>query len=603
MFSCFETRAQQPGSFEIPNSPGNPNPYFDPTTGISRCTINWVGNELLVSVSSVYIKAAINVVGGRCLHNTADAVPSVVHSGFTAPGYTVEFTNSYVEIRRAIVGGPTFNLPTPRPYTPLLILQYRVPAGVNYTIDVAGYVNIATNTISPALTSSSVPGYTISGSIIKPDFPDYQECTDGTALGSAIPHVNIEKTVIGAPTCFPDPLFTEEYFSAGLYELTDNLLFATYRIAPSKSNETAVCCGVDLNDYSLFNNNWIIGLETPNNQQWLSADFDGNGALSGNDKFQIANCILENSISMSAAWLPWRFAPYLSHPPTDDYVWTSSIPDYIDVTNTTGFASAGKSFWGVKRGDLNNDCQACGSTLIGPSDDRSVNPLGSAPNSLLLINDLSLSSGQVSHLPVYANEDLSISEMMVEILVDKSALEVLSIEPGALDGAYLANRLTSVAEGHSVRVAWFDLDKTTIEKQTPLFWIVVKARKELAGIQQHIFLPEHQKRNLLHRNSESEIKRFTLGFSSQLPQGLLVQLVSGNPVDNNQIRLRIQTNRKDNCVIKIADSQNRVIHTQSVDLELGTQEIMLDHLNLPGGLLQLTVQGHDEFQTIKLLKI
>jgi hypothetical protein len=602
MFSFFEARAQQSGYFDIPNSPGNPNPFFDPATGISRCTINWLNNQSIPPVSNVKINAAIVASDGSCLHNMTDAVPTVIHSGFTGPGYTVTFDDTYVEFGRFLLGGATFNLPTPRPYTPLLILQYRVPAGVNYTINVTGSVNTS-NTITPASTTASVPGFTISGTIIKPDFPDYQECTDGTALGTAIPHVNVEKAVIGAPTCFPGLLAMDEYFTAGYYEFEDNLMFTTYRLTPSKSNATEICCGVDLNDYSLFNNNWIIGLETPNNQQWLSADFDGNGALSGNDKFQIANCILENSISMSAAWLPWRFAPYLSHPPTDDYVWTSSIPDYIDVTNTTGFASAGKSFWGVKRGDLNNDCQACGSTLIGPSDDRSVNPLGSAPNSLLLINDLSLSSGQVSHLPVYANEDLSISEMMVEILVDKSALEVLSIEPGALDGAYFVNRLTSVAEGHSVRVAWFDLDKTNIEKQTPLFWIVVKARKEMASIQEHIFLPEHQKRNLLHQNSEAEIKRFVLGFSSQLPQGLSVQLASGNPVDNNQIRLRIQTNRKDNCVIKIADSQNRVKHTQSVDLELGTQEIMLDNLNLPGGLLQLTVQGRDEFQTIKLLKI
>jgi hypothetical protein len=457
--------AQNAGAFSIPaTTSGGNNPYYDPSTGITRCTIDWIGN-IPSSVNLMYVEASISGTS-ICLNNEGAANPTVIHPGFSAANFQRNFTDLSLIITRF----GSIAMPFPRPYadppnTPFLVLQFRTQPGIPYVININGWLNNIGNVISSASATGTPSGFSIIGNIFKPTAPAYSECTNGFALGTAIPNVTMTKTATtgGPGVCFPGAATEQDFILAGFYQFDNNLYFTPYRVRPSKSNVTEICCGINTQDVALFLAQWVIEPELMTNQEALTADFTGDGYVSVIDKAQIIRCA--NGLPILPeyfvqGWTPWRFAPFATHHPEALISMTplTSIPDFIDVL-PSGPISPNNSFWGVKRGDLDNSCADCGSSIVSDVPLDRGSGLEDVKTKIKLdVADLSLSEGQETLIPVVTEACRNVSDIILELMFDRSLFEVKSIEAGFLPDEFPLSGIVEVENATAVRFSWFSTE-------------------------------------------------------------------------------------------------------------------------------------------------
>ena len=84
----------QAGSFQIPLIG---NPVNDLTTGVTRCTINWV-NLQLTQVKGINLSVSVSGTA-VCVNNALVPNPTVINAGFVNPmEYSNAFTNTGLTI-------------------------------------------------------------------------------------------------------------------------------------------------------------------------------------------------------------------------------------------------------------------------------------------------------------------------------------------------------------------------------------------------------------------------------------------------------------------------------------------------------------------------
>lgn len=609
MLFAAEANAQNQGQFEIPSStPAGVNPFFDPATGITRCTINWINNTTLFTVNRIYVDVSISGTS-VCLNNNSAASPTIIHPGFTGTGFTNTFTATGLTVTRP----STFSLPMPQPYaapnTPFIILQFRTQPGMPYSINISGYVNNVNTQIVPANTTGTPAGYSIVGTITKPILPGFSECLDGFALGNSIPNVTVNKTATVAPGCFPGVANESDLFPFGFYQYDNNLIYTTYRVRPSKDNSTDICCGIDGLDVKLWDVNWVLNPYLMTNQQALAADFNGDGAVSVADKALIlacANGLPPNQETFIPGWVPWRFAPLATFPPDAliSMLPSGSIPNYIDViSNGTFLGNA--SFWGVKRGDLDNDCEVCGSSIIsGDGDDRSIAKKESSKLIAAQIDDFSLLEGEELLIPVKTAAIRKTGDIMLELQFDPGSFEVLAIEEGFLKEEYPVSGIVRDHNKIAVRFAWLNTNPVGVDipENSVLFYVRVRALKNVSSAKNVISHTIGADRNLIGTPSSLESSKFDFSVSSQLRPVFQAALGSENPTASG-VKLLITLPEAGNVRISTIDGTGKVISSLAVDLPKGTSEQILPALPSTVGVYTMTLQSDFGQQALRLVKL
>jgi len=598
--------AQNAGTFSIPaTTSGGDNPYFDPTTGITRCTINWIGNIPSSSGSLFYVQVFISGTA-VCLNNEAGANPTVIHPGFTAVDYPrATFTDNEIELKR--VGSIT--LPDPKPYadppnTPFMVLQFRAQPGSSSNISISGYANFGNN-IGVASADITPPGFSIVGSIFKPTLPAFSEC-NGFGLGTAIPNVTVTKTATtgGAGVCFPGIVTEQDFILAGFYQFDNNLYFTPYRVRPSKTNVTEICCEINSLDVALFNNNWIIFPDLMTNQQALAADFNGNGIVTFNDKIQIYRCsngLPVQSEYFELGWTPWRFAPFWTFPPEAPVtVAISLIPDFIDIV-PSGPISPNNSFWGVKRGDLNNSCADCGSSVVSDVPiDRSSK--GAKISKIKLnINDLALTKGQETLIPIMTEACRNVSDILLELMFDRSLFEVKSIEEGFLPEEFPVSGIFEDQNATAVRFGWLSTDFSgiNIPENAVLFYVRVQAKKDISSLKNAIWQLADTDRNMILSQVNG---KFELGINQADLSIFSAELRGANPTSEST-QLFVTLPKASSVQITTIGSTGHIFSSMKVELPLGTSEVAVANLPILPGIYTLLVQCQFGHESLRLIKI
>ena len=612
---------QDVGKFEVLT------PVFDPNTGITSVTINWKDNGLFSQIPTNADKMSVMVgISGTavCLNGESGPNATVVHPGFS--NFSRNISSNTFSL--GYFTGPLFTLPNPKPYaapnTPFMVVRYRAIPQEPCTLSISGWVR-KNNVTSNIISSSNIgtpQGYVFKGNIIKPSPINGQSCDDYFALGDAIPNVKISKVATILTPCFPGIPAESEFFPFGEYEFSQTsgagtaaLYLTPYRLTPSKTAATAICCGVDNNDYLIFVDRvdpWILGSTSITTAMFLAADFNGDGNVTTTDKLLIHKCALELDPSPTgpefpANWLPWRFAPYATAPP--DAILSTlpfNIPNYLDCffdPLNGGLNVNNTNFWGVKRGDLNGSCESCGSSIVsGGSDDRTAQTeQGNIIN--LYLPEISLEADQLALIPIRSQGFSNASDILLELMADLQSLEVLSIENGDLSGVFESHGIVYKQNAAALKFGWFNMEPPgeNIQEKATLFYVRVRAKKYIQDIRNSFWLRQEGVNLLLKRGSKA-VSKFVVDTEGKQEKAFSAKLIGSNLVVDSP-RILVETPAACSIKLVVVDNQGHQVSTTTLELPVGFSDIPVPNFPTQVGCYTLVVQSAFGQTLLRVVKL
>ncbi len=599
LMRCVTANAQA-GDFSIVNL------VNDPATATTRCTINW---ENLGYPSVYLLNVNISVSGtGVCFNNTTAANPTVIHAGFSSPPYTHIFSNTALTIQR--VASPNFTLP-PSPYVPFAVLSFRALSASQVTISASGnLVQVSGGTnwpIGPANTTWTVSsGVNFTGDLTK---PDGLGCSDLGSTGLYIPGVTVTKTATVLPgACFPGAAYESGLFAVGVYKFYDSPFNEPYTISASKIG-TDICCGATSNDIAWMQEA-VLAPEGELLWKIMAADFNGSGTFTTYDIVWVRKCVLGIPIDdVPAGWKPWRFAPWHNNswagdnpmrPIDENEVLTlNDIPSDIKVVPNSPLWGPATSFWGVKRGDVDGDCQICGSSFTSdPTEERAeVRP------EKAFINDHKMEEGQEILIPVYAAKNVQgVNFLGIEILFDNKMLEVLSVENGDLEQEEAMHNIVPDQNGTSVRYSWLSYEPADIRGNTVLFYVKVRAKQALSSLKGLFWQELNNDVNALFTAEQKERMAFEVGLAPAKSDNFSVELVGANPV-SVETQLDIVVPSELTVSVSLIDSKGFVVRNFTQELLSGSSSISLTDLPKTPGVYTILVQTAVGFRSLRFVKL
>ena len=136
------------------------------------------------------------------------------------------------------------------------------------------------------------------------------------------------------------------------------------------------------------------------------------------------------------------------------------LGNYASTISTTAtISNIAAPFWGIKRGDVDGDCQDCGPFFAPGDGGERAKPL----TQKVFITDLNLVEGQEAYIPVRASALNQIRHFGIELLFDPKQLEVLSVENGYLGEEFVYSDFATDQNGTAVRFSWFTLEPKGVD--------------------------------------------------------------------------------------------------------------------------------------------
>lgn len=600
LLRCAALNAQQAGDFMISGF------VNDPATATTRCTINWE-NLFYSSVHLLNVDISVDGVGAVCLNDGDAPNPTVIHPGFTAPPYNIIFDNIALTVQRL---EPAFTL-SPAPYLPFVVLSFRAQPATQVNVSASGYLietvggtHIPIGSANASWTVSQ--GANFVGDLTK---PDGLGCTDLGSSGLYIPGVTVTKIASVPPgVCFPGATFESGLFPFGAYNFDDSPYNEAYVISPSKTG-TSVCCGVTSNDQAWMHEAILL---PEGKLLWkiMAADFNGSGTFSTYDIVLVRRCILGLPVDMTSDWKPWRFVPWHNNPwPGDnpmrqidapEVLTLNDIPSDIKVTPTPLQLGGGAtSFWGVKRGDVDGDCQICGLNLTSdPTEARTQTRTEKA-----FVADRRMEEGQEGLIPVYAATDvLGVNLFGIEILFDNKMLEVLSVENGDLEQEEALHNIVFDQTGTAARYSWLSYEPADIRKNTVLFYVRARAKQTVNSFSGLLWQELGSDVNALFKSGKRERMAFEVGLAPAQSDSFSVELVGANPVSST-IQLDLTLPAELSVKVTIVDSKGFAARTLSRELPSGRSSIVLNDLPQAPGIYGILVQTSAGQRSLRFVKL
>ncbi len=621
LFSWIFGTAQGVGKFNVLA------PIFDQSTGVTSCTINWESSPVDGNIPNFADRMGITVsVSGTnvCLNNESAQHPTVFHGGFAALDRSYNIAN---EISLAYFSGPPFMLPNPKPYqapnTPFVVVRFRALPGEIYSVNISGWVrnNGVTSQIVASTNSGTPDGVILRGNIIKPlgfaDFP----CDGHFAVSDAIPNVTVSKVTPATLPCFPGIPSESVFFPFGFYEFsqasqtgTEGLYYTNYRITPSKTNATDLCCGISQSDLELFPYYFILGQAPITNAMFLAADFNGDGYVTSFDHLLMNLCVLNSPLPPSepqygANWLPWRFAPYATAPP-GAFVQSPgapNIPNFLDCIYDPlngGLNVTTTDFWGVKRGDLNGTCTDCGNSFApDTNDDRSVQIEDASDKAKLYVPENSMKANQVATIPISVESIERSSDILIELIANLEDFEVVSIENGDLSEEFAVTAKSLEHNGTAIKFAWFnmELDGVDIPDNSVLFYVKIRAKRDIQNIKGSFHLQPLGLNLLLKRWGKSKYQ-FEIDDSIRPGSGFSAKLIGSNLLSEPA---KVLIKVPHSCAAKIIVIDGQGIQTSAIsqDIPEGFSEIYIPNIPAQSGLFTIFVQSPFGQQLLRAVKL
>jgi hypothetical protein len=591
-------------------------------TNVARCTLRWASipnNSIPTTARGYNISLQFN--NATTLSVRPQPATAISPAFFTTSPSNVTVSCNQVALSR--FSSSAFTLPI-APYNSLVIVSFSCEPGTTCSVNATGTLINSTGQFLPITPPTSPLSFTfagtsISGTITKPPVAGVQICTNGGVIsnGLLIPGVSVEKTIpfpLNCPTGqTPQTILSPD----GNFTFSNNVPSTEYTFIPSKTaTSTAVCCGITGNDPFLLNR-FVLGLATLNLAQVMAADFSGNGIATTFDATQMNLCIQGTTPSFGSTWRPWRFVPYpafgVNDPTIDPLGFTipanlNGVPNSKNILSFGGGTSiSGASFWGVKRGDIDSDCQLCGSNIIGTPEERDqVQP----KEVQILLPDAPLKSGMEMLIPIRVENIADLFVMGMNLVFDGSKFEVIGAEKGDLPAESDDRQIGNIAqEGKNIvfRYAWFSLsaEGNAMNENTTLCTIRVRAKSDMDNIQKFIRIDKDDKANYVFFASDDGVenkKQFYLKSPEKTEAAFDISIIGSNQV-TNELSLYIHDIRQEQASIIIVDAKGQVLFNQKDNLNAGDTYIALKDLHLPTGMYSVVVQTTTQNKQLRFFSL
>jgi hypothetical protein len=599
---------------------------IDPATNVARCTLRWTGapnNPMPTTARGYNISLQFN--NATTLSVRPQPVTTISPAFFTTSPSNVTVSCNQVALSR--FSSSAFTLPI-APYNSLVIVSFSCEPGTTCSVNATGTLINSTGQFLPITPPTSPLSFTfagtsISGTITKPPVAGVQICTNGGGIsnGLLIPGVSVEKTIPFPSNCPTGQTSQTTLFPDGNFTFGNNVPGTEYSIRPFKNaTSTNVCCGITGNDQFLLNR-YVLGFLPPANlAQVMAGDFNANGTTTSFDGVLMSQCIQGTTPSLGSAWRPWRFVPFSLQyaggvDPAYDPLRTDLIPLNLNfladskffLTGNAGDPAPLANFWGVKRGDIDSDCQLCGSNIIGIPEERDqVQP----KEVQILLPDAPLKSGMEMLIPIRVENIADLFVMGLNLVFDGSKFEVIGAEKGDLptesDDRQIGN---IVQEGKNIvfRYAWFSLsaEGDAMNENTTLCTIRVRAKSDMDNIQKFIRIDKDDKANYVFFASDNGVenkKQFYLKSPEKEEAAFNVSIIGSNQV-TNELSLYIHDIRQEQASIIIVDAKGQVLFNQKDNLNAGDTYIALKDLHLPTGMYSVVVQTPTQNKQLRFFSL
>lgn len=236
----------------------------------------------------------------------------------------------------------------------------------------------------------------------------------------------------------------------------------------------------------------------------VSADFDGNGFVTAYDQVLMRRCLLGLPLGLPSDWHAWRFVPYpnagnpLLYP---GYNPQGPVPQgvsnlhqiHASITVTPDQNNAiflgGMSFWGVKRGDIYQQCADC-SFSLPLTGERSASAVRQ-----LLVEGQSLKRGETMLIPVKLGEDISEVRMLnFALLLDAKRVEEVAVYTDHLSNDDVLSNIVERDGYFEVRFSVADMGATgsAFFEGEPLCYLRIKTYEDVALSDIFAFDPSNQ---------------------------------------------------------------------------------------------------------------
>jgi hypothetical protein len=602
---------------------------IDNTTNVARCTLRWAPgqtNPMPTSARGYNISLQFN--NATTLSVRPQPETAISSSFLSSSPSNVTISCGQVALSR---NSPSaFTLPTPQPYNSLIVVSFSCAPGTTCSVSAMGQLRTAGGQFLPITAPASSLSFTFgqssfSGTITKPPVAGVQICTNGGGIsnGLLIPGVSVMKTMTPPPNpnCPPGLTLETTLFPDGNFTFGNNVPGTEYSIRPFKNaTSTNVCCGITGNDQFLLNR-YVLGFLPPANlAQVMAGDFNANGTTTSFDGVLMSQCIQGTTPSLGSAWRPWRFVPFSLQyaggvDPAYDPLRTDLIPLNLNfladskffLTGNAGDPAPLANFWGVKRGDMDSDCQLCGNNIIGDPEERDqVQP----KEVQILLPDVPLKSGMEMLIPIRVENIADLFVMGLNLVFDGSKFEVIGAEKGDLPTESDDRHIGNIAqEGKNIifRYAWFSLsaDGDATNENTTLCTIRVRAKSDMDNIQKFIRIDKEDKANYVFFASDNGVenkKQFYLKSPEKEEAAFNVSIIGSNQV-TNELSLYIHDIRQEQASIIIVDAKGQVLFNQKDNLNAGDTYIALKDLHLPTGMYSVVVQTPTQNKQLRFFSL
>ena len=373
----------------------------------------------------------------------------------------------------------------------------------------------------------------------------------------------------------------------GQYHFDDLAMYNNYQLLPYKDDQATE--GISTLDLVLIQRH-ILGIERLNSPyKLIAADANNSSSVTASDIIELRKLILGVNTKLPNN-TSWRFvdAAYVFDDMTQPWPFAEALN--YDGLETSMNAS---DFIAVKIGDVNGTISE---NLLGKTSNRS------AQNTSLVINEVMLSKGELSNIPVSIENPSKIVGMQWSFELSPD-IQYHGIEA---DGLKLSSENFAEITQDGKRYITFsvdDIDGLKIEDNRPLFHIIVKSNTN-EMVSNLIKISNKVTKSKMFGNDAKE-NDLSLRFkTATTDQASFLSQNQPNPFKDETI-IKIGQSAEGQVNILIFDAKGMEVSRQSLFLPVGEHNVVINQQKLGDktGVFFVKIKSNDLNEVVKILRI
>ncbi len=248
----------------------------------------------------------------------------------------------------------------------------------------------------------------------------------------------------------------------GNFEFDSLMTGFDYTVTPAK--DTNIVNGVTTFDLVLIRKHVLNEQMLDSPYKLVAADANNSASVTTADMVAIQKVIL-HEVDTFPFNKSWRFVDAAYDFPDPENPWVEEFPEVYNINNLNGDMDS-VNFLAIKIGDVNGSA----------APNEFWNPLEERSGQTLVLNAVNrrMQVGQITRIPITADNFDDIIGFQFTLRFDPYALEVVEIEPGVLPNLSSANFGFSLIEQGVITASWNDVRPHVLAKNDVLFYLMVR---------------------------------------------------------------------------------------------------------------------------------